>query len=49
MWEAELDRAERVHVCDPRLVEHWKDMARRTPADRWDQQPPGPTRPKPNE
>ncbi|HEV2133743.1 MAG TPA: hypothetical protein VGR47_05720 [Terracidiphilus sp.] len=46
MWEIDLDRAERAHICDPHLVEHWKEMARRNPADGWDQKPPSSNRPK---
>lgn len=38
--EAELDRAEKKHVCDPRLVAHWKEVAARDPSDGWDQKPP---------
>jgi hypothetical protein len=49
MWEADLDRAERRHVCDPHLVEHWKEMAGREPAESWDQSPPDPTRRKSTE
>jgi hypothetical protein len=43
-WEADLDRAERSHVCNPQLVDHWKEMAERNPADGWDQKPPPPKR-----
>lgn len=25
-WEAELDQAERQHVCDPYLLEQWKKL-----------------------
>lgn len=38
--EADLDRAEQNHVCDPWLVDHWKEMAARDPSDGWDQKPP---------
>ncbi|MGH9589679.1 MAG: hypothetical protein ACRD25_04755 [Terracidiphilus sp.] len=38
--EADLDRAEMNHVCDPWLVEHWKELASRDPSDGWDQKPP---------
>ena len=27
--EAELEEPERTHVCDPHLIEHWKEVAKR--------------------
>jgi hypothetical protein len=26
-WEAELERAERTHVCDPLILEHWESLS----------------------
>jgi hypothetical protein len=26
-WEAELDKAEQDHVCDPLLLEYWKRLS----------------------
>lgn len=28
VWETELSRAERNHVCDPNVVAHWQEMRR---------------------
>jgi hypothetical protein len=30
VWETELARAERAHVCDPDVVAHWKEIQGRT-------------------
>jgi hypothetical protein len=27
--ETELEESERTHVCDPHLMEHWKEVAKR--------------------
>lgn len=49
MWESDLDEAEQRHLCNPKLVEHWKDMAARKPEDGGDQKPPRPNRSKPSD
>ena len=38
--ESDLNRAERNHACDPRLVAHWKELAARDPSEGWNQRPP---------
>jgi hypothetical protein len=30
-WEAELERAERLHACDPSMLQHFRQLPRQEP------------------
>lgn len=45
-WEADLDHAERRHVCDSSLLERWKDMAAHEPSEGGHHKPLRPDRRK---